>query len=53
MLIVPENRSNFVVKDSNIWLRVAKNVEVVIESVVEIAVWVTLHVDLLQNRKGL
>src|ERR1035441_1993351 len=48
-----ENRSIFVVKDSNIWLRVAKNVEVVIVSVVEIAVWVTLHVDLLQNRKGL
>jgi hypothetical protein len=32
-----ENRSIFVVKDSNIWLRVAKNVEVVIVSVVEIA----------------
>ena len=34
-------------------IRVAKNVEVVIVSVVQIAVWVTLHVDLLQNRKGL
>ena len=48
-----EDRAILIVEDGNIRRRVAEDVEVVIVSIVEVAVRIALHVDLLENRKGL
>ncbi len=52
MSMVPRIAAILIVEDGDIRLRVAEDVEVMIEGIVEVAVRITLHVDLLQNGKG-
>ncbi len=48
-----QDRAVLIVEDGDIGRGVAEDVEVVIVRVVEVAVRIALHVDLLQNRKRL
>lgn len=48
-----KDRPILVIQDGNVRLRVAENVEVVIVSVVQVAIRMPLDVDFLENGKGL